>query len=168
MSGPQIARECTHWIGAEHRHCLATKDVRPFLQGPRCPAHTPRALQGLDEIEPGPGMPAGAWTTPSPLNDSRVHDARAVASGKRRSSPHAFRAAQAAVGQRLEQQPGIRLDPGQKDAKGGWIRIPTADYLCPACHETESASGDQVAHFAKHIEDEHRTRCTANPHQEKQ
>jgi hypothetical protein len=42
-------------------------------------------------------MPAAAWTTPSPLNDSRVHDARAVASGKRRSSPQTYRAAQAAV-----------------------------------------------------------------------
>lgn len=152
---------CTHWVGAEQRHCHATDDVRPFLQGPRCPAHTPRALQGLPEIPPGPGMPAGAWSTPSPISDSRVHDARAIASGKRRSNPQAFRAAQAAVGHRPE--PGIRLDPGQPDGHGGWIRIPTADYLCPACHQTESASGDQVAHFARHIETEHTTRCSANP-----
>ena len=88
---------CTHWIGTERRHCQATDDVRAYLTGPRCPAHTPRALQGLDEIEPGPGTPAGAWTTPSPLSDSRVHDDRAVASGKRRSSPTTYRAAQAAV-----------------------------------------------------------------------
>ncbi|HZF92032.1 hypothetical protein [Streptomyces sp.] len=88
---------CRHWIGAEHRHCGATRDVRPYLTGPCCPAHTPRALQGLDEIKPGPGLPAGAWTTPSPLSDSRVHDARAIASGKRRSTPQAYRAAQAAI-----------------------------------------------------------------------
>jgi hypothetical protein len=42
-------------------------------------------------------MPASAWTTPSPLSDSRIHDQRAIASGKRRSSPTTYRAAQAAV-----------------------------------------------------------------------
>src|SRR5690606_40413569 len=60
---------CAHWIGAEHRHCGSTDNVRLYLTGDRCPAHTPRALQGLDEIPPGPGLPAAAWTTPSPLND---------------------------------------------------------------------------------------------------
>jgi hypothetical protein len=108
-------------------------------------------------------MPAAAWTTPSPISDSRVHDARAIASGKRRSSPEAYRAAQAAVGHRPEPQPGLRVDPGQQDAYGRWIRVPTADYLCPTCRDTESASGDQVAHFAAHIESEHRDRCSANP-----
>ncbi|GAB2731529.1 hypothetical protein [Streptomyces bullii] len=89
--------KCTHWIGVERRHCHATDDVREYLTGLRCPAHTPNALKGLPEVPPGPGMPASAWTTPSPLNDSRVHDARAIASGKRRSNPQAYRAAQAAV-----------------------------------------------------------------------
>ncbi|CAL9665867.1 hypothetical protein SUDANB145_07157 (plasmid) [Streptomyces sp. enrichment culture] len=89
--------ECGHWIGAEHRHCRSADQVRPYLTGPRCPAHTPSALAERDEPQPGPGMPAGAWTTPSPLSDSRVHDDRAVASGKRRSTPQAYRAAQAAV-----------------------------------------------------------------------
>jgi hypothetical protein len=163
MSGPLPQRECTHWIGAEQRHCKSEKDVRAFLTGPRCPAHTPSALAGIDEPEPGPGMPAAAWTTPSPINDSRVHDARAVASGKRRSSPHAYRAAQAAVGQRPEPEPDLRVDLGQWDAKNHrWIRYPTADYVCPACHGTESASGDQVAHFAAHIETEHAKRCKEN------
>jgi hypothetical protein len=162
MTGPAPAGECTHWIGAEQRHCHATENVRPFLQGPRCPAHSPRALQGLEEIPPGPGMPAGAWSTPSPLSDSRVHDARAIASGKRRANPAAYRAAQAAVGRAPEPAPGLRLDPGQRDATGrAWIRIPNADYLCPACRQTESASGDQVAHFATHIATDHAQRCTA-------
>lgn len=160
MTGPTTARECTHWVGAEQRTCRATEGVRAFLIGPRCPAHTPSALAGRPEPQPGPGMPAGAWSTPSPINDSRVADARAVASGKRRSNPLAFRAAQAAVGHRA---PGLHVDPGQPDARGGWIRIPTADYLCPACRQPESASGDQVAHFAAHIETEHAERCTANP-----
>lgn len=135
--------------------------IRLYPCGYRCSAHAPWAEKGQPEPQPGPGMPAGAWTTPSPISDSRVHDARAIATGKRRSSPHVFRAAQAAVGHRPE--PGIRLDPGKRDGRGGWIRIPTADYICPTCHQTESASGDQVAHFAAHIETEHRDRCTANP-----
>lgn len=97
MTGPYLGRTCKHWIGAEHRHCLSTDSVRPFLSGPACPLHTPNAVRGLPEVEPGPGYPAGAWTTPSPLSDSRVHDARAVASGKRRASPHVYAAARAAV-----------------------------------------------------------------------
>ena len=88
---------CEHWIGAERRHCGSTDSVRPYLVGMCCPLHTPNALRGLPEAPAGPGMPAGAWTTPSPLSDSRVADTRAVASGKRRSSPHTYRAARAAV-----------------------------------------------------------------------
>ena len=71
--------------------------ARLYAAGWRCNRHTPNAIRGLPEAPPGPGMPAGAWTTPSPINDSRVHDARAIASGKRRASPHTYRAAQAAV-----------------------------------------------------------------------
>lgn len=93
MSGPR----CLHWIGDERRHCHAADQVRPYLTGPRCPAHTPNALRGLPEVPAGPGMPAAAWSTPSPLSDSAVFDARAIASGKRRSNPQAYRAAQAAV-----------------------------------------------------------------------
>lgn len=138
-----------------------TGRVRFYVVGWRCSTHSPWAEKGQDEPQPGRGPLPGAWETPSPLSDSRVHDARAVASGKRRSSAAAYRMAQAAVGHRPE--PGFRLDPGRQDARGGWIRVPTADYTCPACNETESASGDQVAHFAAHIETEHRDRCTTNP-----
>ncbi|MCX5522251.1 hypothetical protein OG342_05130 [Streptomyces bobili] len=71
--------------------------VRFYLTGWKCDIHAPWALAGLAEPTPGPGLPAAAWTTPSPLSDSRVHDARAIASGKRRSNPAAYRAAQAAT-----------------------------------------------------------------------
>lgn len=74
-----------------------TGAVRFYRTGWKCNTHSPWALAGQPEPQPGPGMPAGAWLTPSPINDSRVHDARAVASGKRRSNPQAYRAAQAAV-----------------------------------------------------------------------
>jgi hypothetical protein len=92
-----MSARCTHWIGVERRHCGSAEQVRPYLVGLCCPLHTPSAIAGKPEPQPGPGMPAGAWTTPSPLSDSRVHDDRAIASGKRRSSPHTYRAAQAAV-----------------------------------------------------------------------
>ncbi|MCL6733331.1 hypothetical protein [Streptomyces neyagawaensis] len=97
-----MSSECRHWIGPEGRHCRAVDGTRFYLTGWCCPSHTPRALQGLKEIEPGPGLPAGAWTTPSPLNDSRVHDNQAIASGKRRSTPANYRAAQAAVDHRKD------------------------------------------------------------------
>ena len=50
--------ECDHWIGTEQRHCKEADGVRRYLPGFRCPAHTPRALRGLDEFPPGPGWPA--------------------------------------------------------------------------------------------------------------
>lgn len=72
--------------------------VRPYPCGYRCSAHAPWALAGQPEPQPGPGWPADAWTTPSPQSASAVHDARAIASGERRSAPHTYRAAQNAVG----------------------------------------------------------------------
>jgi hypothetical protein len=87
----RIPRPCEGQIG-EH-----DGELRFYINGWRCDAHSPWAAKGLPKPQPGPGMPAGAWTTPSPLSDSRVHDDRAVASGKRRSSPTTYRAAQAAV-----------------------------------------------------------------------
>ncbi|MFI5880896.1 hypothetical protein [Streptomyces sp. NPDC051554] len=85
-----------HWIGAVRRYCLAGDTLRSYLTGLRCPLRTPAALAGRPEPRPGPGLPAGAWTTPSPLAASALIDERAIASGKRRSSPHTYRAAQAA------------------------------------------------------------------------
>ncbi|MFJ8027423.1 hypothetical protein [Streptomyces sp. NPDC096311] len=49
--------DCKHWIGAEQRHCREGKGVRLYIQGHRCPAHTPSALQGKPEPQPGPGWP---------------------------------------------------------------------------------------------------------------
>ncbi|WP_275462098.1 hypothetical protein [Streptomyces noursei] len=86
---------------ATARPCGALGDhdgpVRPYAAGWRCSAHSPWALAGRPEPQPGPGWPADAWTTPSPQSASAVHDARAIATGKRRSTPTAYRAAQAAV-----------------------------------------------------------------------
>lgn len=71
--------------------------ARFYVVGYRCDRHSPAALAGQPEPQPGPGWPAGAWTTPTPDAFAHVIDDRAIASGKRRSSPEEYRAAQAAV-----------------------------------------------------------------------
>ncbi|MEV4768856.1 hypothetical protein [Micromonospora humida] len=45
---------CGHWIGTAGRYCHHTDHVRPYLQGLRCPAHTPAALAGLPEPDSRP------------------------------------------------------------------------------------------------------------------
>lgn len=91
MRSSRVPEPCDATIG-DH-----DGELRFYHNGWKCDAHSPWAAKGLPKPEPGPGLPASAWTTPSPLNDSRVADARAVASGKRRSNPQTYRAAQAAV-----------------------------------------------------------------------
>lgn len=49
--------ECRHFIGAENRHCRSGEGVRRFVPGGRCPVHTPSALQGRPEPQPGNGWP---------------------------------------------------------------------------------------------------------------
>lgn len=91
------ARPCT---GAPPPHALSY--ARPFPCGWRCARHTPAAMAGEPEPPPGPGWPPGAWNTPSPDSASAVFDEAAVASGKRRSSPHTYQAARAAVASRKD------------------------------------------------------------------
>ncbi|WP_406365206.1 hypothetical protein [Streptomyces sp. NBC_00645] len=94
--------ECAHWIGSESRYCRSVDSIRNYLPGLCCPLHTPAALAGRPEPQPGPGWPAGTGTRPSLLAESHVHDARAIASGKRRATPADYRAAQAAVDHRSD------------------------------------------------------------------
>lgn len=91
---------CGHWLGDEGRYCLNAEGVRRYLIGRRCPSHTPAALAGRPEPQPGPGYTPQA--IPTPLGASARLDEQAIASGKRRSSPHDYRAAQAAVTARKE------------------------------------------------------------------
>lgn len=49
---------CGHWIGVERRYCRMAEVVRLYITGPRCPAHTPSALAGKPEPQPGPDRPA--------------------------------------------------------------------------------------------------------------
>jgi hypothetical protein len=71
--------------------------IRPYVCGWRCPAHTPAAQAGRPEPPPGPGPLPGAWATPTPQGVAHVLDERAIASGKRRSNPAAYKAAVAAT-----------------------------------------------------------------------
>ncbi|MDG9706257.1 hypothetical protein [Streptomyces sp. DH37] len=57
MSQPPVPK-CTHWVGPESRYCHTDKDVRRYVGGHRCPAHTPAALAGRPEPQPGPGWPS--------------------------------------------------------------------------------------------------------------
>jgi hypothetical protein len=59
---------CGHWIGGEQRVCSAVEQVRRYLTGPRCLAHTPAALAGQPEP---PSVPPSTWeptmTDPGPM-----------------------------------------------------------------------------------------------------
>lgn len=101
--GPWSLGVCTHWIGAESRYCRSVDSVRAFLTGPCCPLHSPADLAGKPEAPATNSLPATAFA-PSPLADSRVADEKAIRSGKRRSSPHTYRAAQAAANRKETQQ----------------------------------------------------------------
>ncbi|KRV48802.1 hypothetical protein AQ490_23320 [Wenjunlia vitaminophila] len=97
MTG-RVSPACRYWIGSQGRRCGAWDDVHPYPAGWRCSAHTPAALAGRPEPPPGPGWPAGAWATPVPVSAGwSAIDARAIATGKRRSSITTYRAAQAAL-----------------------------------------------------------------------
>lgn len=68
MENATVATEpnkpCAHYIGAESRHCGNTDNVRLYLPGPRCPTHTPSAIQGLPEPDaalPLIASPTGPW-----------------------------------------------------------------------------------------------------------
>ncbi len=78
---------CRHWIGADGRYCLAAEGVRPYLQGPRCPAYTPAAIAGQPEPDstpmlrrqPAPARPMeGRHLVPNPdlLAAALAHAAR--------------------------------------------------------------------------------------------
>jgi hypothetical protein len=88
--------KCTHWIGAEQRHCGATP-ARRFANWWACAGHTPAALAGHDEPPEGNGPLPGAWTTPTPDAASwAAIDAKHIRTGKRRSNPADYQAARAA------------------------------------------------------------------------
>lgn len=52
------APDCGHWIGAELRYCRSIDGLRYYIPGHRCRLHTPAALMGIPEPEPGPGWPS--------------------------------------------------------------------------------------------------------------
>jgi hypothetical protein len=96
---------CGHWDGAAY---CAAEQTRLYTTGRRCPAHTPSALLGRPEPEPDPGSTLaalleragrrGIGTSPAPT----LVDDRAIASGRRRASPAAYRAAVAAEEERRQ------------------------------------------------------------------
>ena len=80
---------CDHRDGSS---ICGTEGARAYLPGMRCPAHTPAALAG--HPEPGRTATSLPKMAPLPQSASRVNDDRAIASGKRRSTPERYREAQ--------------------------------------------------------------------------
>lgn len=87
---------CKHWKDPDG-YCGA-KPTRMYGSGRRCRDHTPAALAGRPETVPDPALTliglreaAGAAgpMPPAPASATRLVDDRAVASGKRRSTPNA-------------------------------------------------------------------------------
>lgn len=74
MNGPETTHipgtpaECGHWDGTRQLTCRATDGVRLYGIGIRCPAHTPAAVAGRAEPEPGPGLPDCAWEQLAPIS----------------------------------------------------------------------------------------------------
>lgn len=100
--------DCGHWLATQGRYCAAP-GARQYIQGWRCPEHTPARLAGLPE--PGTGAycapkrcycgecPAYTETTHYPPSEVETWpiEARHVASGKRRASPNVQAAAKTEV-----------------------------------------------------------------------
>jgi hypothetical protein len=95
------AQSCGHGAGK----CSRTSGVRMYLPGLRCPDHTPARLAGTPEPDAARSCapkrcycgrcPSWRTDTVYPVGEETVLDVRAVASGRRRSSLRAYRAAQA-------------------------------------------------------------------------
>lgn len=84
---------CNLW--QDGAYCLAETE-KAYLDGPRCPGHTPAALAGRPETVPDPsltlaGIRAAKGLAFHQLPAATVIDEKAIASGKRRSSPRAYR-----------------------------------------------------------------------------
>lgn len=89
---------CRHWSDATG-WCGTIEGVRSYLPGRRCPEHTPAALAGRPESLPDPELALDALRDSKGLrygyrpSDSALLDKRAIASGKRRSTPADYRLA---------------------------------------------------------------------------
>ncbi len=116
----KYGKPCGHYLGAQHKHCGATP-TRAYIQGPRCKIHTPAALAGQAEPQPGLCAPkrclCGQPDCPAyetyALRDrwglaDTIIDARAVAAGNRRSSTTEYRDAQSQLLKRQDHQRSLR------------------------------------------------------------
>lgn len=66
---------CGFWLGALGRLCGSAEQVRPYLEGPRCRAHTRAALAGHPEPDELAARAAGGSPNgggPAPLARGRA------------------------------------------------------------------------------------------------
>ncbi|MBA9003760.1 hypothetical protein [Thermomonospora cellulosilytica] len=115
-------RTCRHYTTGVG-HCGA-EGVRFFLPGWRCPRHTPAAIAGEPEVSGQYCAPARCYCgrpecpayptygRPDPyageLDAWAVIDARAIASGRRRSNPADYAAARATITAQRERDARLR------------------------------------------------------------
>lgn len=97
-----MTEPCNHWVGpTETGSACGAPSIGRYLPGHRCAPHTPAALNGRPENTPDPNMDLNAMRARAgipvyavpPASASRLMDDRAIASGKRRSSPGVYAAA---------------------------------------------------------------------------
>ncbi|WP_028472981.1 hypothetical protein [Nocardioides alkalitolerans] len=97
-----MTEPCSAWAPAAG-YC-GTPTTHRYLPGWRCPQHTPAAFAGRPDVVPDPKLTIAGLRAAHGLPDvgftpggETLVDQRAKASGKRRSTPQAYRAARAAV-----------------------------------------------------------------------
>lgn len=92
-------RPCEHWT--DGTYCGEPR-THQYVSGPRCVAHTPAKMANREDLVPDPESTleairrkAGRVESFNP-NDTALNDQIAIATGKRRSNPGAYRNATAA------------------------------------------------------------------------
>lgn len=100
-------RTCQQAVDRGQRECGVTP-TRHYLVGHRCVDHTPARQAG--HPEPPETDPALRWkaNVPALQSVSRVVDDRAIASGRRRSSPAAYADARRAEQARKDREAALR------------------------------------------------------------
>jgi hypothetical protein len=96
-------------------HACGADPSRLYQTGDCCPLHTPAAVAGRPETYADPELTAEALYEKRGIkhgflaNDSSLIDDRAVASGRRRSNPHTWKAARAAEEERKAAEKARRV-----------------------------------------------------------
>lgn len=159
MAEPKL---CEQYIGTLNRECGA-EGARHYVSGMCCPDHTPARLAGRPENKPDPARSmtglrlAAGVTTPLVTPDApTVVDVRAIASGKRRSNPQDYRAAQAAAAQtanRTWAKPDLRSVPAETTPSAAAAAVWDPERLTRQARKVYDAMVDGHWHTLRELSD---------------